>query len=221
MQSRSANSHGHTVYIAANTNYGPDRIHPRVLRELYDSIHVPLAEVISSSLDTGELPTDWKDAHISAIYKKGPKKKAENYRPVSLTSIVVKIAESIIREEIIRHMRQNKLLSNKQFGFLRGRSTVLQLLVVLDKWTEILDQGGVIDVIYCDFMKAFDKGPHNRLLHKLQSYGISGKVLNWIRAFLLNRRQRVRVQGFFRLAESNEWDSARLSARPAVVRHIY
>ena len=176
---------------------GPDRIHPRVLRELYDSIHVPLAEVISSSLDTGELPTDWKDAHISAIYKKGPKKKAENYRPVSLTSIVVKIAESIIREEIIRHMRQNKLLSNKQFGFLRGRSMVLQLLVVLDKWTEILDQGGVIDVIYCDFMKAFHKVPHNRLLHKLQSYGISGKVLNWIRAFLLNRRQRVRVQGSF------------------------
>ena len=94
-------------------------------------------------------------------------------------------------------MKLNNLFSKKQFGFLGGRSTVLQLLMVLDKWTEILDQGGVIDVIYCDFMKAFDKVPHNRLLEKIACYGICGKVHRWLQGFLLNRHQRVMVQGSF------------------------
>ena len=116
---------------------------------------------------------------------------------MSLTSIVVKLAESIIRGEIITHMKLNNLFSKKQFEFLGGRSTVLQLLMVLDKWTEILDQGGVIDVIYCDFMKAFDKVPHNRLLEKIACYGICGKVHRWLQGFLLNRHQRVMVQGSF------------------------
>ena len=87
---------------------GPDQIHPRVLRELCDIIHTPLAIIISNSLDTGDLPTDWKNAHISAIFKKG-QRKPENYRPISLTSRAVKIAESIIREEIIKHMKQHSL----------------------------------------------------------------------------------------------------------------
>ena len=69
--------------------------------------------------------------------------------------------------------------------------------MVLDNWTEILDQGGVIDVIYCDFMKAFDKVPHRRLLNKIKSYGITGKIHSWIEGFLLNRKQRVRVKGAF------------------------
>ena len=69
--------------------------------------------------------------------------------------------------------------------------------MVLDKWTEILDQGGVIDVIYCDFMKAFDKVPHNCLLHKIQSYGICGKLHRWIQSFLLNQQQWVRIQGSY------------------------
>ena len=65
-------------------------------------------------------------------------------------------------------MRENNLFSDKQFGFITGRSTVLQMLTVLDIWTEILDQGGELDVIYCDFMKAFDKVPHKRLLLKIK-----------------------------------------------------
>ena len=87
------------------------------------------------------------------------------------------------------------MLSDKQFGFLGGRSTVLQLLIVLDKWTEILDRGGVVDVIYCDFQKAFDTVPHNRLLEVLYNYGIKDPVLSWIRDFLTNRRHQVAING--------------------------
>ena len=78
---------------------------------------------------------------------------------------------------------------------MAGRSTVLQLLIVLDKWTEILDMGGCVDVIYCDFMKAFDTVPHSRLLDVLKYYSVSDPVLSWIEGFLGNRKQRVMVNG--------------------------
>ena len=89
-------------------------------------------------------------------------------------------------------MKSNKLYSARQYGFISGRSTVLQL-TVMDKWYKILDEGGCIDVIYCDFMKAFDKIPHRELLKNLKSYGISENILEWVTAFLSNRKQRVRV----------------------------
>ena len=101
--------------------------------------------------------------------------------------------ESLVRETIIDHMRENSLFSKYQYGFINRRSTTLQLLFVLDEWTEILDQGGTIDAVYLDFMKAFDKVPHKRLLHKLLAYGISGDLHNWIRSFLTGRTQRVKV----------------------------
>ena len=97
-------------------------------------------------------------------------------------------------------MKANKLFSTKQFGFLGGRSTTLQLLIVLDTWTEIMDNGGVIDSIYCDFLKAFDTVPHRRLIKEIKRYGISGKLLLWIENFLSGRQQRVRIQGQF-----SEW----------------
>ena len=101
--------------------------------------------------------------------------------------------ESIIRDMIIKHIKSNKLHSARQYEFISGRSTVLQLLTVMDKWYKILDEGGCIDVIYCDFMKAFDKVPHRRLLKKIESYGISGNVLEWVTSFLSNRKQIVRA----------------------------
>ena len=87
------------------------------------------------------------------------------------------------------------LLSEHQHGFLPGRSCSMQLLTVMNKWTEALDNGQTFDVVYLDFAKAFDSVPHKRLLHKLASYGVNGKLLAWIHAFLSNRRQRVVVNG--------------------------
>ena len=73
----------------------------------------------------------------------------------------------------MQHLLVNKMLSNSQYGFIKGRSTMLQLLHLLDKWTEYLEQGGQIDAVYTDFEKAFDKVPHKRLISKLKSYGLS------------------------------------------------
>ena len=92
-------------------------------------------------------------------------------------------------------MTDNNLFSPFQFGFISGRSTVLQLLHVLKLWTDILDQGGSLDAIYCDFMKAFDKVPHKRLIYKVEKYGIKGNIIGWIESFLSNRTQCVSVNG--------------------------
>ena len=116
---------------------GSDGLHPHVLNELADTISIPLSIIFKTSLTTGMLLTDWK------------------------REVVGEILEAIIRDTITQHMNNNDLLSNKQFGFIKGRSTVLQLLKVHDIWTKSMDNGGCIDVIYCDFIKAFDKVPHH------------------------------------------------------------
>ena len=102
-------------------------------------------------------------AKITALHKKGDKKVAGNYRPVSLTCIGCKVLENIVRAGMIKHMKINNLFSEKQFGFIPQLSTVLQLLEAVDKWTDSLDAGNEIDVACCDFMKAFDNVSHRLL----------------------------------------------------------
>jgi len=106
-----------------------------------------------------------------------------------------KVLESLVREAIIKHFKDNDLFSNNQFGFITGRSITLQLLHVMETWSRILDRGGNIDYIYMDFMKAFDTVPHKRMLAKISSYGISGQLLGWISSFLSDRQQRVCING--------------------------
>ena len=178
-----------------NKSLGPDRLHPRILKELHSVLDKPLAILYQNTLKQGKIPDEWKHAIVTAIFKKGDKRKPNNYRPVSLTCIICKIIESIVRDKIMDHMKNNNLFSNKQFGFLDGRSTVLQLLTVLDKWTKIIDEGGKIDCVYFDFKKAFDKVPHQRLIYKAEQYGIKGEIINWIKSFLNSRTQQVVING--------------------------
>ena len=151
--------------------------------------------MFQNSFDTGIVPSDWERANITPIYKKDDKKDPENYCPVSLTSILCKIMESIIKDHLLKYLKDNNILSNKQYGFFPGRSTVLQLLNVLDQCSEAIDNRFYVDVVYCDFRKAFDKVPHNWLLKVLKYYCIPSKIVNRIENFLTNRKQRVIVNG--------------------------
>ena len=181
--------------LKINKSPGPDGLHPRFLRELSKSLSVPLAMIYKKSLETHTIPDDWKKARISAIHKKGSKKLASNYRPVSLTAILCKTMETLIRDHIVKFMKKNDLFSKYQYGFISGRSTTLQLLAVLDMWTEALDLGLSVDVIYMDFQKAFDVVPHRRLLGKLEAYQISEEIVEWVSAFLTGRQQKVAING--------------------------
>ena len=147
------------------------------------------------SLDEGELPLDWKEANVTPIHKKGSKTVPGNYRPVSLTSIPCKILEDLVREEIQRHLEKNNLMNQNQHGFVQGKSCLTNLLETLEDITASIDEGSEIDMIYLDFSKAFDSVLYRRLLKKLEAHGIKGKILSWIKDFLIGRKQQVVVNG--------------------------
>ena len=178
-----------------NKSPGNDGFHPKVLKELSKELGEAVAIIFQKSHDTGKLPKDWKEAQVTPIFKKGDKSEPGNYRPVSLTSVLCKVMEGIIRDNVINHLKRNKLLSDCQHGFISGRSCTTNLLATLNDWTEILDTGSPIDAVYLDFSKAFDSVPHIRLLTKLESYGVTGNTLHWIKDFLVGRKQRVNIQG--------------------------
>ena len=117
----------------------------------------------------------------------------ENYRPVSLTSVLCKLMESIIRDKLLEHMRKNDIISNKQHGFAPFGSCMSNLLLCIEMWSEMLEANCSIDVIYTDFAKAFDRVSHAKLLQKSKSVGIIGNTCVWIRSFLKDRSQKVRV----------------------------
>ena len=164
-------------------------IHPRVLYEVREQISGVLKHIFVASLRTSELPDDWKSSIVSVIFKKGSRTSVSNYRPISLTCIVCKILESFLRDHIMEYFLSNKLFSVKQYGFIQGRSTTLQLLNILDNWTKCMELGG-------------QKVPHRRLMSKLQSYGINSQSVKWIDQFLCYRRHKVKING-----KSSEWSN--------------
>lgn len=183
--------------LRPSSSPGPDQLHPRVLTELAASLSTPLSNLYRESLSRGQLPDDWKVGQVVPIYKKGRKDEASNYRPVSLTSVASKVMESIIRDRLLEHLQATDQLTNAQHGFVPYRSCATQLLATMEDWTRMLEAGEPVDVVYTDFRKAFDSVPHRRLLSKLHSLGIRGRLHKWLEAFLTGRRQRVVVNGTF------------------------
>ena len=178
-----------------NKSPGPDMVHPRILFESRSVIADTLKIIFELSVSSGELPDDWKTSIITVIHKKGRKDRVENYRPISLTCIVCKVFESILKDHIMNHFMSNNLFSSRQYGFIKGREVVLQLLNIINDWIDVIDNGGQIDIIYTDFEKAFNKVPHRRLLSKLESYGLHQSLISWIRSFLCCRTQYVKING--------------------------
>ena len=117
-----------------------------------------------------------------------------NYRPISLTSTSCKCMEKIIAWELTEFlMRTHSSSLQNQHGFLPSRSVSTNLLQNLESWTKALDEGYPVDVVYLDFEKAFDTVPIQRMLLKLDHYGVRGQLLKWIKEYLTKRTFRVRV----------------------------
>ena len=174
---------------------GPDEIHAIVLKELEDIIAWPITKIFNNSFESINVPLDFKLANITPIFKKGDKKIAANYRPISLTSITGKIQESILRDHIVNHLNIHNLIRGSQHGFRNNKSCLTNLLEFFDKVMNDYDEHRAVDIVYLDFRKAFDLVPHNKLISKLKSHGIEGNVLNWIKAWLSDRQQRVVING--------------------------
>ncbi len=174
---------------------GPDNIPTRILKECAQELAPGLTTIFQLSLDTGTLPEDWLHANITPVYKKGDKHLAENYRPVSLTSVTCKTLEHIVCSHILSHFDKHNVLTSLNHGFRSGYSCETQLLITAEDFFKSYDQGTQMDVAILDFSKAFDTVPHDRLLHKLDNYGIRGNTHSWIKTFLTERRMRVVLDG--------------------------
>ncbi|KAK3085883.1 hypothetical protein FSP39_009995 [Pinctada imbricata] len=174
---------------------GPDEIRTRILKELAHEISPILCIIYQKSLDTGDVPNDWRTAHVSPIYKKGSKYNPENYRPISLTRICCKILEHVVVSSIMTHADTHNILYPLQHGFRRSRSCETQLLEFIDDISKNIENSAQTDILVMDFSKAFDKVSHNLLLHKLNHYGIKGKINRWIKNFLFSCIQAVLLEG--------------------------
>jgi exonuclease III len=181
--------------INARKACGPDEIPAKFLYDYAEQLSPMLSHLYQQTFDTGEVPSDWITAQVTAIYKKGPTSAPENYRPISLTCIACKIMEHIVVSHLSKHLDRYNILANAQHGFRRRRSCETQLAISLNDWAETLNAKGQVDVLLLDFSKAFDVVSHQRLLHKLQFYGVGGKTNLWIKSFLAERSQTVVVNG--------------------------
>jgi hypothetical protein len=152
--------------------------------------------------DLGITPTELKLAYIIPSHKGGSKSTAANFRPVALTSHIVKLFEKVVRNRIVTYMEANNKFNDNQHGFRSGRSCLSELLAHYDDIINMLESGVPVDTIYLDFSKAFDKVDHQRLLQKLSQTGIGGKLGRWIQSFLTKRKQTVLANNTF----SNEVD---------------
>ena len=167
----------------------------KILCSCKESLALPLWLLWRSSFESGKIPHDLKLQFITPLYKKGNKTEAANYRPVSITSHLIKIFERVMRNHLVRYLEDNSLLPDSQHGFRKNRSCLTQLIEHVDSVLTNLNEGNEVDVIYLDYSKAFDKVDHNILLAKMKRYGITGKVYTWIESFLTGRQQAVVVDG--------------------------
>lgn len=166
---------------------GPDQMHGKILKSLskqYEFVQC-IKLLFNTCVSTGKIPVIWKQARVTPIHKKGSKTDAKNYRPISLTSILCKTYEKIIREKIIAEIGSK--ITSLQHGFVKNKSCLSNLLKAADFINEKLSQNEPVDLFYFDFQKAFDSVPHTKLMTKLENLGLGGQLLAIIADFLSER----------------------------------
>ena len=167
----------------------------RILKACKQPLSEALMIIWGNSFRNGQVPSVYKEQYITPVFKKGNKTDPGNYRPVSLTSHMIKVFERVLRKNMVEHLESNHIFSKKQHGFRKGRSCLTQLLQHMDYILNNYLDSSETDVIYLDYAKAFDKVDHSLLLKKVKSYGIQGNLYKWIEQFLLDRTQTVIVDG--------------------------
>ena len=178
--------------INSNKACGPDGIHGKILKNCSVSLASPLSQLFELSYNSGSIPTEWKLAYVVPIHKKGSKENIENYRPISLTSLIMKTFERIIKKELLSRTAQ--FLDDRQHGFLNNRSCTTNMVNFTDSVALSLNDCSTasVDVVYFDFAKAFDSVNHDLLLQKLKySYNIEGRLLKFLISYLADRKQHV------------------------------
>ena len=154
--------------INSNKASGPDGIHGKILKNCSESLAYPLSLILKLSYNTGSLPKEWKLANVVPIHKKEGKDDIKNYRPISLTCLVMKLFERILKEELL--LRTSHLQDSRQHGFLNLKSCSTNMISFTDNVILSIKDTHTLstDVVYFDFSKAFDSVNHDLILGKLK-----------------------------------------------------
>lgn len=174
---------------------GSDNIPVKLLKKCASIIKTPLAHIINQILQTGKYPQRLKEAMVKPIYKKGSKENIDNYRPISLLSNVNKIFERIIFDKLMQFFEANNILLKQQYGFRQGKSTLNAIYQALTSIIRSLNQNNVTAALCLDLSKAFDRVNHEKLLAKMEKYGIRGVALKLIESYLSKRTQKTISRG--------------------------
>jgi hypothetical protein len=188
-------AHNLLQHLKPNKATGLEDIPTKFLKEVSIEISPLITFIFQASLDQGQIPSNWKQARVAPVFKKGDRGQPANYRPISLTSLLCKTLEHILHSTIITHLEHHNLLSDIQHGFQKKRSTENQLILTVQDLAAELDKGQQIYAVLLDFSKAFDKVPYRRLLLKLHHSGVRSNTLSWIADFLSGRSQEVVLEG--------------------------
>ncbi len=175
----------------------PDNIPSLFIKKTAFQLLTPLHFIFNQSIDTGKVPQIWKTALVVPIYKKGKINSPTNYRPISLTSVVCRLLERIIHNQIHTHLTHNNIISPTQHGFIHRRSTQTQQLQYMHDLINFYDNKIQVDIVYLDFSKAFDKVSHTKLIFILNHYNVSSKLVMWIKNYLCNRTQQTIVNNCY------------------------
>ena len=177
--------------LKRNKATGDDDLPPGLLKDCASEIASPLCFIINLSLQHAEIPSDWRHALISPIFKSRSVSNPNNYRPISILLTLSKILERCVHQQLMEYLEVNNLLSRCQYGYRRMRSTDLAATLLLDSFRKEVDKGNLAGVVFMDLSKAFDTIAHSTLLGKLTTYGINNKELDWFTSYLFNRTQQV------------------------------
>ena len=200
---------------------GQDGISPFLLKRCAEELAQPLSRLFQQCLSTSTWPAAWKEARVTPVHKKKEKTDPSNYRPISLLSVVSKLLERVVAEQLTAHLEEHHLLSPRQYGFRKGRSAQDLLLLLAKTWHDALDSGRPSLVIALDIAGAFDRVWHRGLLAKLEQLGITGRLLELFSSYLRGRSLRVVVGGCTSAAHPIEASVPQGSVLGPILWNIY
>ena len=186
------------------------------MKEYANEIAPVLAKIFQQSIESGDMPKKWKNANVTAFFKKGSRSDRGNYRPIFLTCIASKVLEHIVHSHIMKYLEQCNIFTDLQHGFGAKRSTVTQLVSTIYEMSSAINNDATVHATILDFEKALDKVPQERLLRKLQCYGIQGPLFNWLKLFLTGRYQTVVFGGGGGVKQPNQGSYLKCPSRNGI-----
>ena len=180
-----------------------------------------LTYLFKKSIESGIFPQKWKQSNVVPVFKQGDTQIVSNYRPISLLCNLSKVFEKIVYNCLYDYCIENNLLSVRKSGFKKGDGTVNRLIYITNNIYKALDAGEEVAMVFLDISKAFDKVWIQGLLHKLEKFGVSGNLLEWLRSYLTSRSQKTVLSGNCLNIKNNKGPSIDPSGTPAFISLIF